>query len=85
MCSASDVGVIIAVKKPSAAKTRLAPGAVRGHREHIVLAMLVDTTFVRGASGIASAVVTPGSGRGLGGSRRFDATVASDPDPWRSP
>ncbi|MGH3634905.1 2-phospho-L-lactate guanylyltransferase [Mycobacterium sp.] len=40
---AGDVGLIIAVKRLAAAKTRLAPVFSAGTRESVVLAMLVDT------------------------------------------
>ncbi|HEY1838827.1 MAG TPA: 2-phospho-L-lactate guanylyltransferase, partial [Mycobacterium sp.] len=38
-----DVGLIVAVKRLAAAKTRLAPMFSASRRESIVLAMLVDT------------------------------------------
>lgn len=39
----ADVGLVIAVKRLSAAKTRLAPVFSAGVRENVVLAMLIDT------------------------------------------
>ena len=41
--SGPDIGVVIAVKRLTAAKTRLAPVFSAATRESIVLAMLVDT------------------------------------------
>ena len=38
-----DVGLIVAVKRLAAAKTRLAPVFSAATREKVVLAMLVDT------------------------------------------
>lgn len=86
MCSATDVGVIIAVKKLSAAKTRLAPLLSGDIREHIVLAMLVDTiAAVHGVSGIASVTVVTPDPDAVSVVRQFDATVMSDPTPGGHP
>lgn len=56
-----DVGLIIAVKRLGAAKTRLAPAFAAGGRGDVVLAMLVDT--IRAAIAVPSVrtitVVTP--------------------------
>jgi len=56
-----DVGVIVAVKRLAAAKTRLAPTFSAASRENIVLGMLVDT--LSAAAGVRSVglitVVTP--------------------------
>jgi 2-phospho-L-lactate guanylyltransferase len=79
---ASDVEVIIAVKRLGAAKTRLAPVLSADARENVVLAMLVDT--INAASAVPSVhaitVVTPdevaaATARGLG------ARVLADPTP----
>src|SRR5262245_62812908 len=40
---AADVGLVIAVKRLTAAKTRLAPVFSAATRENVVLAMLIDT------------------------------------------
>ncbi len=40
---AADVGLVIAVKRLTAAKTRLAPVFSAATRESVVLAMLIDT------------------------------------------
>jgi 2-phospho-L-lactate/phosphoenolpyruvate guanylyltransferase len=56
-----DVDLIVAVKRLTAAKTRLAPIFSAPTRERVVLAMLVDT--LTAASGVSSVrritVVTP--------------------------
>jgi 2-phospho-L-lactate guanylyltransferase len=83
-----DVGVIIAVKRLGAAKTRLAPVLSAAGRENIVLAMLVDT--IGAASAVAAVraitIVTPdevaaGIARGLGAQVVVDPTPAQHPDP----
>ena len=54
----ADVALVIAVKRLTAAKTRLAPIFSASTREAVVLAMLVDT--VTAASAVAPVtVVTP--------------------------
>ena len=80
--NATDVAVIIAVKRLAAAKTRLAPVFSARTRENVVLAMLVDT--LSAAAGVASVgsitVITPddaaaAAAAGLG------ANVLADPTP----
>jgi 2-phospho-L-lactate/phosphoenolpyruvate guanylyltransferase len=77
-----DVGLVIAVKRLAAAKTRLAPVFSAATREGVVLAMLVDT--INAALSVAAletvTVVTPDqiageAARGLG------ARVLADPTP----
>ena len=70
----ADVGLVIAVKRLSAAKTRLAPVFSGPAREDVVLAMLVDTiTAAAAVPAVANViVVTPDhtaaeAARGLGG------------------
>jgi 2-phospho-L-lactate/phosphoenolpyruvate guanylyltransferase len=84
----ADVGVIIAVKRLGAAKTRLAPVLSAAGRENIVLAMLVDT--ISAASAVAAVraitIVTPdevaaGVARGLGAQVVIDPTPEHHPDP----
>jgi 2-phospho-L-lactate/phosphoenolpyruvate guanylyltransferase len=79
---ATDVALIIAVKRLAAAKTRLAPVFSAPTRENVVLAMLVDT--LSAAAGVASVgsitVITPdeaaaAAAAGLG------ANVLADPTP----
>ncbi len=84
----ADIGVIIAVKRLTAAKTRLSPVFSAGVREHVVLAMLIDTiTAARAADTVRSiTVVTPddtaaAAARELGADVLFDATPPTEPDP----
>lgn len=88
MSAAPDVGVIIAVKRLSQAKTRLAPVFGDGVREQVVLAMLVDT--IAAAQGVAAVgsitVVTPdetaaAAVRALGADVLADPTPPGHPDP----
>jgi 2-phospho-L-lactate/phosphoenolpyruvate guanylyltransferase len=85
---ASDIGLIIAVKRLAAAKTRLAPVFSAATRERVVLAMLVDT--VTAASKVTSlhgiTVVTPDevaadAARELGADVLADPTPDGHPDP----
>jgi 2-phospho-L-lactate guanylyltransferase len=78
----ADVGLIIAVKRLAAAKTRLAPVFSAAAREDVVLAMMVDT--IRAALAVPAlqtvTVVTPDAvaadaAQGLG------ARVLTDPTP----
>lgn len=84
----ADIGVIVAVKRLAAAKTRLSPVFSAGTREQVVLAMLVDTiTAARAVDAVASiTVVTPddtaaAAARELGAEVLFDATPPTEPDP----
>ena len=84
----ADLGVIIAVKRLAAAKTRLSPVFSADTREQVVLAMLIDTiTAARAVSAVASiTVVTPddtaaAAARELGAEVLFDATPPTAPDP----
>lgn len=88
MSGAADIGVIIAVKRLAAAKTRLTPAFSGGSREQVVLAMLIDTiTAARAAGAVASiTVVTPdetasAAARDLGANVLFDATASTEADP----
>lgn len=83
-----DVGLIMAVKRLAAAKTRLAPAFAAGAREQVVLAMLVDT--ISAASRVAAVrsitVVTPddvaaAAAADLGAQVLFDPTPQGHPDP----
>jgi 2-phospho-L-lactate guanylyltransferase len=83
-----DVGLIVAVKRLAAAKTRLAPMFSAPTREKVVLAMLVDTLTaaarVRSVRHIT--VVTPDDVAGaaaaeLGAAVLSDPTPAGHPDP----
>jgi 2-phospho-L-lactate guanylyltransferase len=84
----ADIGVIIAVKRLAAAKTRLTPAFSASTREQVVLAMLIDTiTAARAVSAVASiTVVTPddtaaAAARRLGAAVLFDDTPPTEPDP----
>lgn len=83
-----DVGVIIALKHLSAAKSRLSPLFPTGVREHVVLAMLLDTIVAaRAAESVRSVtVVTPdraaaAAARELGAQTLVDPTPPQHPDP----
>jgi 2-phospho-L-lactate guanylyltransferase len=81
-----DVGLIIAVKRLSIAKTRLAPVFSAPTRERVVLAMLLDTLAaaakVPAVRGIT--VVTPDS-VAAEAARQVGADVLDDPTPDRHP
>ena len=87
----SDVGLIIAVKRLAAAKTRLAPVFSAPTRESVVLAMLIDT--LSAASRVGSlrsiTVITPDDAAAaaaakLGAEVLADPTPEGDPDPLNS-
>jgi 2-phospho-L-lactate/phosphoenolpyruvate guanylyltransferase len=79
---APDVGLVIAVKRLTAAKTRLAPVFSSATRESVVLAMLMDT--ITAASAVSAlqtvAVVTPDDDAAAAASR-LGARVVVDPTP----
>ncbi|GBE66383.1 2-phospho-L-lactate guanylyltransferase [Mycobacterium sp. MFM001] len=86
--TAGDVGLIIAVKRLAAAKTRLAPVFSAQTRETVVLAMLVDTlTAARGVASLRSmTVITPddaaaAAAADLGADVLFDPTPDGHRDP----
>src|SRR5215475_14266181 len=80
--AAADVGLVIAVKRLTAAKTRLAPVFSAATRESVVLAMLIDT--ITAASAVAAlhsvTVVTPDE-VAADATRRLGARVLMDPTP----
>jgi 2-phospho-L-lactate guanylyltransferase len=83
-----DVGLIIAVKRLTAAKTRLAPVFSARTRENVVLAMLVDTltAATRAGSLRSITVITPdeaaaAAASGLGAGVLADPTPAGHSDP----
>ena len=55
----ADVGLVIAVKRLAAAKTRLAPVFSAATRENVVLAMMVDT--IKAASAVTALQPSPSS------------------------
>jgi 2-phospho-L-lactate guanylyltransferase len=88
MSGEPDIGLIIAVKRLSAAKTRLAALFGADIRERVVLAMLLDTiTAARAVTAIASiTIVTPdptaaAAVRELGAAVLIDPTPPDHPDP----
>jgi 2-phospho-L-lactate/phosphoenolpyruvate guanylyltransferase len=80
--SEGDVGLIIAVKRLAAAKTRLAPVFSAQTRENVVLAMLVDT--LTAAARVTSlrriTVITPDDAAAAAAAE-LGADVLSDPTP----
>jgi 2-phospho-L-lactate guanylyltransferase len=83
-----EVGLIIAVKRLTAAKTRLAPLLAAGTREEVVLAMLIDTiSAALAAPAVRSVtVVTPDpvaarAVTDLGAAVLTDPTPAGHPNP----
>jgi 2-phospho-L-lactate/phosphoenolpyruvate guanylyltransferase len=80
--SEADVGLVIAVKRLTAAKTRLAPIFSATTREGVVLAMLIDTiTSAFAAPAVQSiTVVTPDDVAG-DAARQLGARVLADPTP----
>lgn len=78
----ADVGLIIAVKRLAAAKTRLAPVFSAPTREAVVLAMMVDT--IRAALAVpmlqSVTVVTPDL-VAAGAAQELGARVLTDPTP----
>jgi 2-phospho-L-lactate guanylyltransferase len=79
---AADVGLVIAVKRLTAAKTRLAPVFSAATRESVVLAMLIDTISAAAAVPAVSAiiVVTPDE-FAADAARQLGARVLADPTP----
>lgn len=77
-----DIGLVIAVKRLGAAKTRLAPVFSANTRENVVLAMLIDT--ITAASAVPAVrtvtVVTPDEGA-ADAARQLGARVLRDPTP----
>jgi 2-phospho-L-lactate guanylyltransferase len=82
----ADVGLIIAVKRLAAAKTRLAPVFSAQTRETVVLAMLVDT--LTAAANVGSlrriTVITPDDAAAAAAAD-LGADVLSDPTPEGHP
>lgn len=83
-----DVGLIIAVKRLAAAKTRLAPVFSAATRERVVLAMLVDTItaaskvpWLRGITVVTPDDVAADAARRLGADVLADPTPDGHPDP----
>jgi 2-phospho-L-lactate/phosphoenolpyruvate guanylyltransferase len=81
-----DVGLIVAVKRLAAAKTRLAPVFSARTRENVVLAMLVDTltSAARVGSVRHITVITPDAAAAAAATE-LGAEVLSDPTPEGHP
>ena len=75
----TDVALVIAVKRLSAAKTRLAPIFPADVREAVVLAMLVDTLVA--ASAVAPVTVVTPDDTAADAARQLGATTVLDPTP----
>ncbi len=77
-----DIGLIIAVKRLTAAKTRLAPVFSARTRENVVLAMLVDTLTAAARAGSLRTitVITPDEAAAAAASG-LGADVLADPTP----
>jgi 2-phospho-L-lactate guanylyltransferase len=80
--SQADIGLVIAVKRLTAAKTRLAPVFSAGTRENVVLAMLIDTISAASAVDALDSitVVTPDD-VAAEAARDLGARVLTDPTP----
>ncbi|WP_025738295.1 2-phospho-L-lactate guanylyltransferase [Mycobacterium genavense] len=77
-----DVALIIAVKRLTAAKTRLAPVFSAQTRETVVLAMLVDTvTAAAGVGSVGSITVITPDEAAAAAAARLGAQVIDDPTP----
>lgn len=82
----ADVGLIVAVKRLTAAKTRLAPVFSAQTREKVVLAMLVDTLTAAARVGAVRmiTVITPDD-VAAAAAIELGAEVLSDPTPQGHP
>ncbi len=82
----ADVGVIVAVKRLAAAKTRLASMFSARVREDIVLGMLVDTlTAAARVSSVRSITVVTPDDVAAAAAAELGATVITDPTPAGHP
>ncbi len=82
MSSEADIGLVIAVKRLTAAKTRLAPVFSATTRESVVLAMLVDTiTAALAVPALHSVTVVTPDETAADAARRLGALVLTDPTP----
>lgn len=84
--AAADIGVVIAVKRLTAAKTRLATQFSAATREDIVLAMLVDTINAAAAvTAVQSVMVVTPDETAAAAARELGALVLDDPTPQGHP
>lgn len=80
--SQADIGLVIAVKRLAAAKTRLAPVLSSATREAVVLAMLVDTvTAAAAVPAVQSITVVTPDDVAADAARELGARVLADPTP----
>ena len=80
--TATDVALVIAVKRLTAAKTRLAPVFSAATRENVVLAMLVDTIAAATAvSALRSVLVVTPDEVAAAAAEALGALVLADPTP----
>lgn len=78
----AGIGLIIAVKRLSVAKTRLAPAFPAPQREAVVLAMLVDTiAAASGARGLEHITVVTPDEAAAAAAADLGAEVLADPTP----
>lgn len=86
MSGAIDVGLIIAVKRLPAAKTRLAAQFPAGRRERVVLAMLVDTiSAARAVPTVHSVTVVTADETAAAAAAGLGAAIVADPTPSQHP
>ncbi|GJF10846.1 2-phospho-L-lactate guanylyltransferase [Mycolicibacterium cyprinidarum] len=79
---AADIVLVIAVKRLTAAKTRLAPMFSTANRERIVLAMLIDTIHAASAvTALQSVIVVTPDTTAARAARELGALVLTDPTP----
>jgi 2-phospho-L-lactate/phosphoenolpyruvate guanylyltransferase len=82
MTGTADVGLVIAVKRLAAAKTRLAPVFSSATRENVVLAMLMDTiTAASAVSALQAVTVVTPDDDAAAAARQLGARVLVDPTP----
>lgn len=82
MSGEPDIGLIIAVKRLAAAKTRLAAMFSADARERVVLAMLVDTiTAAHRVEAVGSITVVTPDETAAAAARELGANVVADPTP----
>jgi 2-phospho-L-lactate guanylyltransferase len=78
----TDIALVIAVKRLTAAKTRLAPVFSAATRENVVLAMLVDTiTAATAVSALRSVLVVTPDEVAAAAAKALGALVLADPTP----
>lgn len=80
--SEADIGLVIAVKRLAAAKTRLAPVFSAATRGNVVLAMLIDTiTAASAVSAVRAVTVVTPDDVAADAARELSARVVTDPTP----